>query len=353
MTEAAPSVSVEQHDGIEFQILREPATGSEAWIVPFVGANCVRFTTSVGGQPLEVIRPPASWDAFHARPTFHGSAILFPFPGRIRGGRFSYGGVEYQLPINEPETGNAIHGCVARRPWTVLGTAAGTGEGAVTTLTIGTDRLPDLANEYPFPFRLTVVISLRDGRLSHHFVAENLGERPMPFGLGLHPYFPLPPGGLGSVDECELQVAAPYYWAQEGYMPAGRPRRVEESVDLRSPRSLRALATVGIGGPEKMVNLAHSQFSHDRAPPPGEKGIRWALRNPRADRQVIVEADASFPASVVFVPPSREKVSFEPHTCLPNAFNLTSEGKVAGTLTLGPREFWRGSTWIRAGSLGS
>jgi galactose mutarotase-like enzyme len=70
----------------------------------------------------------------------------------------------------------------------------------------------------------------------------------------------------------------------------------------------------------------------------------------KANREIIVEADPSFPASVTHIPPTREKVSFEPHTCLPNAFNLATEGKVAGQLTLGPGEFWRGSFRIRARS---
>jgi aldose 1-epimerase len=348
MAELGPSVAGETRGGSEFQILREPATGSEAWIVPGVGANCVRFVTTVASQPIEVIREPADWEAFRERPTYHGAAVLFPFPGRIRGARFTYAGVEHQLPVTEPSTGNAIHGCVARRGWTTLQTGASPAGGAWSTFQIGTDHQHDLAREYPFPFRLTMTIRLRNGQLDFAFVAENLGFQPMPFGLGLHPYFPLPFGGAESVDECEIGIEAPYYWAQEAYMPSGVPRRSEESVDLRAPRSLRALASVGIGGPDKMVNLAHSQFSHEAAPEPGPFGVRWILRSPRTNRQVVVEADAAFPASVVYVPPTREKVSFEPHTCLPNAFNLANEGRLAGAITLGPREFWRGNVTISA-----
>lgn len=351
MDSSGPTVTTEEHDGLTFQILREPSSGSEAWILPTVGANCVKFVTTVNGEPLEVIRLPSSWEAFHDHPSLYGASVLFPFPGRIRGGRFSFDGVDYQLPLTEPSSGNAIHGCVSRRPWDLIGTTASSGEGASATYQIGMDRQPDLGEHYPFPFRLTMTIRLRDGQLGFAFVAENLGERAMPIGLGLHPYFPLPLGPGGLVDECEFWIDAPYYWEQQAVMPVAPARPSAESVDLRSPRSLRALASVGIGGPDRMLVLSHSQFSDQSGPAPSDHGIRWGLRDPHARRSVTVEADAAFPASVVFVPVSRDKISFEPHSCLPNAFNLANEGRVAGRVTLSPGDFWRGSIRIFAQTL--
>jgi aldose 1-epimerase len=343
-----PSVAVESRDGLTCHVLREPSTGSEAWILPDIGANCVRFSTTIGGEQLDVIRQPPTWDAYRERPTYHGAAILFPFPGRIRGGRFTFGGVTYQLPLNEPDPGNAIHGCVSGNPWTTVALTADPSGDARGIYQIGSDSNRTLLESFPFRFRLSVEIRLKNGALGYAFVAENIGDQPMPIGLGIHPYFPLPLGSVGSLDDCEISIDAPYYWAQEGYMPVGNAIPAEQSVDLRVPRSLRALASVGVGGVNRMVNLVHTQFSDTAAPLPADGGIRWKLTNPRSRRSVVVEADAAFSASVTYVPVTREKVSFEPHTCVPNAFNLSSEGKVAGTITLRPREFWRGSVSIRA-----
>jgi aldose 1-epimerase len=351
--EGAPQIDRETRDGLSFDVLREPATGSEAKILPEIGANCVQFRTSVEGRPLDVIRPPPSWEAFRAMPVLWGSAVLFPFPGRIREGRFRFGGNEYQLSLNETSLGNALHGCVSTREWTRIESSANPRDGAAIVYRIGTDEQPRLLADYPFPFRLTMEIRLKAGRLRYSFTAENLGDRLMPVGLGLHPYFPLPLGDTGSSDDCEIWVDAPYYWEQEGYVPVGTSKRAEHSVDLRQPRSLRGLASVGIGGPDRMVNLVHSQFADDQPPRPSHHGIRWGLRNPRSNREVVVQADAAFPASVTFVPPSRDRVSFEPHTCLPNAFNLTANRRVAGTATLLPGEFWRGSLSVRASTMTS
>jgi aldose 1-epimerase len=351
VTDLTPRVDRVTRDGLTFDVLREPATESEAWILADVGANCVHFATRIAGQQLEVIRRPPSWDAFKAMPVLWGSAVLFPFPGRIREGKFSFAGVDYQLPLNETSLGNALHGCVSTRAWARVDSVASERGGVALTYRISTDDQPKLLAEYPFPFRLTMEIQLRAGRLHYAFTAENIGKSLMPVGLGLHPYFPLPLGNAGSADDCEIWVNAPYYWEQEGYVPKGGALPVEQSVDLRRPRSLRGLASVGIGGPDRMVNLVHSQFSDNAGPRPSGHGVSWGVRNPRANREVIVEADTAFPASVTFVPSTRDRVSFEPHSCLPNAFNLTARGCVASTVALLPGEFWRGSVLIRAGEI--
>lgn len=350
MSTAQPTVTTEEHDGILFQVLREPATESEAWILPEVGANCVRFVTSIDGRPVEVIRLPESWDAFRGHPTLWGAAVLFPFPGRIRGGKFSFAGKSYQLPQNEAATGNAIHGCVSQAPWSLLETSVG-GDGAVATFGIGMDSRSELSERYPFPFRLNMSIGIRNGHLIHSFAAENIGSTPMPIGLGLHPYFPLPLGGRGEVDDCEIWIDAPYFWDQENAIPTGDSRRAEESLDLRTPRSLRALASIGIGGPDRALNVLYGQFSDRHGAGPAAHGIRCGVRNPRSGYEVVVAPSPAFSACVTYVPPSRDKISFEPHTCVPNGFNLVNEGRTAGTITLGRREYWRGSLDISARAL--
>lgn len=46
------------------------------------------------------------------QPPYCAGAVLFPWPNRVRDGRWSQRGIEYHLPINEPELGNAAHGLV-------------------------------------------------------------------------------------------------------------------------------------------------------------------------------------------------------------------------------------------------
>ena len=76
-----------------------------------------------------------------------GSYPMVPFAGRIRGGRFSFRGVDHQLPLGMPP--HAIHGVVYDRPWRV--------EDA-TTLSI------ELDDRWPFRGRAVQRFAARRGR---------------------------------------------------------------------------------------------------------------------------------------------------------------------------------------------
>src|SRR5215813_5149846 len=55
----------------------------------------------------------------HCRYRYH-PPILFPFPNRIRDGRFTWEGKEFHLPLNDPAKKNAIHGFACQRVWRVV-----------------------------------------------------------------------------------------------------------------------------------------------------------------------------------------------------------------------------------------
>src|SRR5439155_521922 len=56
------------------------------------------------GQPLI-----AGYEADQLPPAGAGQ-LLAPWPNRVDGGRYVFGGTEYQLALTEPARGNAIHG---------------------------------------------------------------------------------------------------------------------------------------------------------------------------------------------------------------------------------------------------
>src|SRR3954471_11560632 len=57
-----------------------------------------------------------------ARKGHFGSFVMAPWVGRTRQGRFSFRGVEYELPRDAGR--HAIHGTVRERPWAVEGAGA-------------------------------------------------------------------------------------------------------------------------------------------------------------------------------------------------------------------------------------
>ncbi|HVU90881.1 MAG TPA: aldose epimerase, partial [Jatrophihabitans sp.] len=105
---------------------------------------------------------------------------LVPWPNRVRGGKYSFDGTDYQLALTEPAAGNAIHGLGRWARWTPVAQ-----EPARVTLRL--DVVPQ--NGYPFPVRAEVTYHLdpRAG-LIVTLGARNLGRLRAPFGAGSHPY---------------------------------------------------------------------------------------------------------------------------------------------------------------------
>src|SRR5699024_6135442 len=53
-------------------------------------------------------------------PAGYQGRTLVPWPNRVVGGRYAVAGRTLRLPVNEPETGAALHGHGAFQPWTVV-----------------------------------------------------------------------------------------------------------------------------------------------------------------------------------------------------------------------------------------
>ena len=115
--------TIETIDGLTTAVLSEPSTGSEVQVVLDVGANVHRFHTRVAGRDVEVLAPAPDAATLRERPTRFGSAPLFPFPGPVEGGRFTFGGRDIQLQTG-PD-GNAIHGFARARRFVVRSQSGG------------------------------------------------------------------------------------------------------------------------------------------------------------------------------------------------------------------------------------
>lgn len=103
-------------------------------------------------------------------PVGWGSFPMVPYAGRVRGGRFTFEGRAYDLPMTLPP--NALHGTVLDRRWHVVGES-----------TIETDLGPD----WPFPGRVVQRFELGSDHLT--FRLELHAEARMPASMGWHPWF--------------------------------------------------------------------------------------------------------------------------------------------------------------------
>ncbi|WP_134772961.1 FGGY-family carbohydrate kinase [Ornithinimicrobium flavum] len=122
---------------------------------------------------------------------------LVPWPNRVVDGRYEVGGTTYQLPVNEPETGAALHGLAAFQRWQLTGSTP-------SSVTWELD-LPE-SYGYPFQVRCTSTYELdADRGLSATVSGTSTGPAPAPFGASLHPYLTCDGRPL---DECRVTLPA-------------------------------------------------------------------------------------------------------------------------------------------------
>lgn len=117
---------------------------------------------------------------------------LAPWPNRIADGRYTFGGVEYQVPINEPEIGTALHGLAGHQLWDVV-------EASQDRVVLSLDLPAQLG--YPFDLLLGAEYALGADGLTVRISALNQGSGDAPVALSSHPYLTW---DFASIDTCEL-----------------------------------------------------------------------------------------------------------------------------------------------------
>jgi aldose 1-epimerase len=103
---------------------------------------------------------------------------LVPYANRVAGGRFAFAGREVRLPVQPQFAPHALHGEGWLGLWAIL-------EQTDTRLV-----LSFAGDDWPWAYEARQTLTLSDDGLTIDLVLINRDERPMPAGLGLHPYFP-------------------------------------------------------------------------------------------------------------------------------------------------------------------
>lgn len=300
-------------------------TGSTARIAPELGFNCFEFRAMVGGRPVDVLDAAPGFDAGGQRPSGSGIPILFPFPNRIRAGQFAWKGQEFSiLNTSGDKFGNATHGLCLDRPWRVTAKGDDFVSGQFQLSVDAPDRLA----MWPTDFLIEVDYELVHNRLRANFRIGNPTDRPLPWGLGTHPYFKLPLGEGSRVENCLIEVPCAQRWELIDCLPTGNLLELDEDFDLRDGAYVN---TVKLDDVYTTVLCEGPQFD-------------CLLIDEQAGLQVTLTSPPIFREIVAFTPPNRAAVCLEPYTCPTDAINLTARGIDCGWRTLGPGSEFH--TWL-------
>ncbi|GAA4903181.1 aldose 1-epimerase family protein [Tessaracoccus lubricantis] len=252
-------------------------SGPYAAVVTQVGAT-LRSLTRDGAEVLWTF-------AEDEAPRSSMGRTLVPWPNRIRDGRYTFDGVEYQLPISEVPRNNAIHGLASDHAWRLVSHDP-------DEVVLSTVIHPQAG--WRAVLEVEVSHALDDGGLTVTVTARNAGQTAAPYGYGVHPYL--------AVDAASAVLTAPFpkeLSVDDRLLPVS-------VVDVTAEHDFREARAIGDTGFD-------SAFRVEEGP--------WELTVTDGGRTVAVWADATLPWCQIFIPPTRDAIAVEPMTCAADAFN--------------------------------
>jgi len=290
--------------------LKNAHTGDSLRIDAQTGASLIELHLS-GISLIDL--PGGSAHPLASNP-YHPSALLTPWVNRVRNGNYSFKGKNYQLPINEPALGNAIHGLLARAPFTLV-------QQSDSSVTLEHTYKGEEPN-YPFPFTFRYNYTLTDeGALEITFTAQNTGTTSMPFACGWHPYFSFP-----DTHVADLSIK---------FHPISRFISDSQMIPLKEENLLGQ--TEFIFSQEKVDHVFRLE--------PLEKHITEFIDHKHQRSLFLTQSSVQFPFLVVFQPEGYTSVAIEPMTANTDAFNTGD-----GLIELAPQEAFSGQIRLSIGN---
>lgn len=264
-----------------------------ARIRPALGGSLASLTH--GAQEILRTTPPHTAD-----PTASAAFPLVPFSGRIAQGAFRFEQTDVVLPANLPPEPHAIHGQGWQHAWSVV-----THNESAAELAFRYERGP-----WPWNYEARQRFALQDQQLTVALDLTNRSRRPMPAGLGWHPYF--------LKQDAVLTAPVTAWWPMnQQRLPSEAPEALDSTAPLRAGQLVAAL-----------------DLDHPFACAPAPVQIRWPARG----LTVSLQASSNLRHLVLYTPPDEDFFCVEPVSHVPNAVNTRLPASVSGLRVLAPDE---------------
>ncbi len=311
-------VETKDHAGRTVYSLHDDETGAWASVLPSYGFNLFDLRLPLAGQVRPVLVSASDFADHPGHPAGNGTPILFPFPNRIRGGRFTFEGRSFQLPAtNGP---NAIHGFAMAAAWDVLEHRAAADRAFIVGRYQISRHSPESVSLWPADALLQVVYSLSGRRLSMNITVSNPSGTNLPYGFGIHPYFRLPFSPGGDLAQTRVILPASKYWVLKDFLPTGEILPVDARLDFREGKPQKGLKLDDV-----LTGLKYEEKRGAARLVDSEKKAEFRLTFDDAIRELVV-----------YTPPQKPDVlAVEPYTQTTDAINLQAQGLDAGLRILG------------------
>ena len=290
-----------------------------AGVSPSLGGSLVWFGTRghASDPSIEFVRATPVRALHDGTGRMASSYPLVPYSNRVADGGFEFDGKPVTLRRNTSIPDHPIHGVGFLRGWSVESpeVSANRHELAISLIhavAADTSR-PD--PDWPWSFAARQIFTLDDHGLAISIAIANRDARPMPAGIGFHPFFP-------KSSSTRLRFRASAVWKSDARMLPEARIAVPKPFDFAEPRALTALDVDNcFAGWDGTADLEWP----DR---------RWGLR---------IDASPVFGHLVVYTSPLRDTIAIEPVSHVNNALNLARERDDTGLVRLMPGETLEGT----------
>ncbi len=155
--------------------------GQHLGLVPSLGGSVAAWQFDRPQGRLDLWRP---WDGKTIDLYQTASFAMVPWSNRISGGGFTHKGQFHAMRPNRAGEPYPIHGDGWLQPWQISQPAADT-----LVMTLTSHRF----DGNPYDYEAEQTFRLVEGGLDQRVQVRHLGTEPLPYGLGVHPWFPRTP----------------------------------------------------------------------------------------------------------------------------------------------------------------
>lgn len=150
-------------------------------IYPNLGASIQKLRS----HSIEIIDGIENSDAgLNRYKNSYNSSFLFPFPGRVPKGKYSFNNVDYVLDCNETDANNSLHGHIHNKIFSFQPQKISEKKAIVKFTYSDTG-----ASGFPFSYHIEITYTFIHKKLIIEFTVSNNSNTEFPFGIGWHPYF--------------------------------------------------------------------------------------------------------------------------------------------------------------------
>ena len=309
-------------DGIEVVRLSDAAHNAEVSVAPSIGN--IAYEYKVNGHNV-FWWPYKTLAEFKAKPGFAGNPFLFPWANRLDQDAFYANGKKYLLNpdlhnFRRDPSGFPIHGLLSYSPdWSVV-SAAADASGAEVTSRLEFWKKPEYMAQFPFAHTVEMTYRLSGGNLEVRLAVENHSAEAMPLSAGFHPYYQITDAPR---DQWKVHLAAKeHYELSPKLIPTGATK----PIALPDPAPLAGIQLDDVFG-----GVNH--------------GDEFWVEGAR--QRIAIRYGPKYTVAVVYAPPGKGFICFEPMTGVTDAFNLAHAGTYKDLQSVPAGGKWQESFWIR------